>query len=126
LGELLDALFAVLDDPLYLRLSLWALAAERPSGRTSFLIREQGGRIFVDAAMERIRRDRPDLAPGPLRERVEQALVIANAAAYGYSVGKGAWMGALGRAPSAAFEAGLRRALGQMLRRYVLGEGEIS
>ena len=84
----------------------------------------------AQAAAERLRRrrapnagqDRPDLAPGPLRERVEQALAIGNASAWGYALGREGWMGALAREPSAAFDAGIRRALAAMLRAHVLGE----
>jgi AcrR family transcriptional regulator len=120
-GELLSGLFAMLEDPVYVRLSLWAFAAERPSGKISFPLREQGMRIFAEALTERILRDRPDLEPGPLRERVELALVTANSAAYGYVVGKEAWVGALGRAPSAAFDQAFREALEAMVETYVLG-----
>ena len=119
-GELLDALFALLDDPLYIRLSLWALAGERLAGHASFPFREQGMRILAEALTARILVARPDLAPGPLRERVELSLCLANSAAYGYTVGKDAWMGALAREPSAAFDASLRGVLAEMLRRYVL------
>jgi len=96
---LLDALFRALDDPLYVRLSLWSLAAERPSGRTSLLFREQGMRVFSEAATAYLRRARPDLDPEALRERMELTLVIANAAAYGFTIARDAWMGALGREP---------------------------
>lgn len=120
---MLDALFTTVADPLYVRLSLWALAAERPSGHSSFIFREQGMRVLAEATTERLLRARPDLAPGPLRERVERALVIGNATAYGYTVGKGAWMDALGREASAGFDLSVRRALGEMLRRYILEGG---
>ncbi len=117
---LLDALFRSLDDPLYVRLSLWSLAAERESGRTSLLFREQGMRIFAEAASAHLRRVRPDLETAALRERLELTLVIANAAAYGFTVAKDAWMGALGREPSPAFDAAVRGALGTMVRRFLL------
>jgi AcrR family transcriptional regulator len=120
-GELLAGLFGMLEDPVYLRLSLWAFAGERPSGKISFPLRDQGMRIFAEALTERIHRERPDLAPGPLRERVELALVTANSAAYGYVVGKEAWVGALGRTPSAAFDQRFREALDAMVNAYVLG-----
>ncbi len=119
---LLDVLFEALEDPLYVRLSLWALAAERPSGHVSFPFRDQGMRLFAEAATAAVQHARPDLSPGALRERVELALVIANSASYGYTVGKEAWLGALAREPSPAFDRSLREALGSMLRRYVLGE----
>jgi len=121
-GKMLDALFHALEDPIYTRLSLWALAAERPSGRAPFPFREQGMRIFAEATTERVSQARPDLDRAALRDRIELGLVIANAAAYGYTVGKEAWMGALGRTPTPAFDEALRRALGAMVRRWILGD----
>lgn len=121
-GQLIDALFATLEDPLYVRLSLWAFASERPLGPDSLPFREQGLRIVADAVTARILADRPELEPHRLLERVELALCLANSSAYGYTVGKAIWLGALARKPSAAFDASLRRALSDMLRRFVLGE----
>ena len=63
--ELLAALFEALSDRAFVRLSLWALAAERPSASEAFPV------------------------------------------------------GALGQAPSPAFDRGVRQALGAMLRAYV-------
>jgi TetR/AcrR family transcriptional regulator, repressor for neighboring sulfatase len=120
---LLDALFRALDDPLYVRLSLWSLASGRASGEASILFREQGMRIFAEAAVAHVARLRPDLDPQALRARMELALVIVNSAAYGFTVAKEAWMGALGRAPSRAFDEDLRRALGSMVRRFLLDGG---
>jgi AcrR family transcriptional regulator len=121
-GRLLDVLFTALEDPLYVRLSLWALAAERPSGYVSFPFREQGMRVLAEAATARVLRDRPHLDAAALRERVETALVIANSAAYGYTIAREAWLAALGKKPSARFDRALRDALGEMLRPWVLGE----
>ncbi len=103
-----------------MRLSLWSLAAERGSGRASPLFREQGMRVFATAATEHVLRARPDLDPAALRERMELSLVISNATAYGFTVAREAWMGALGREPSKAFDEALRRALGSMVRRFLL------
>ena len=119
---LLAALFDALEDPLYVRLSLWAMAAQRPSGYVSFPFRDRGMRIFAEAATARVLLARPDLDATTLRERIELALVIANSAAYGYTIGKEGWLGALAREPSPAFDTSLREALGAMLRRFVLGE----
>jgi len=120
--QLVDVLFDTLEDPLYVRLSLWAFASGRALGPDSFPFREQGMRIVTDAVTARVLADRPELEPRGLRERVELALCLANSSAYGYTVGKEAWLGALGRKPSVAFDASLRRALAEMLRRFVLGE----
>jgi hypothetical protein len=79
-------------------------------------------RILAEAATARILRERPSLEPGALRARVELALCIANSTAYGYTVGKDAWLGALARKPSAAFDASLKDALAGMLRRFLLAE----
>lgn len=117
---LLDALFRALDDPLFVRLSLWALAAGRESGQKSLMFREQGMRIFSEAATAHVHRLRPELDPAALRERVELSLVIANASAYGFTIAKQAWMDALGKEPSPAFDDALRRALGAMVRRFLL------
>lgn len=119
---LLDTLFGALEDPLYVRLSLWAMAAERPSGYVSFPFRDRGMRIFAEAATARVQQARPELDAEALRQRVELALVIANGAAYGYTIGKESWLAALAREPSLDFDRALREALGGMLRRYVLGE----
>jgi AcrR family transcriptional regulator len=120
--ELLDVLFTLLDDPVYLRLSLWALAGDRPLGKDSLPFREQGLRIVAEAVTEHIARERPDLERGALHARVELSLCIAHSTAYGYAVGKEAWLGALGREPSRAFDANLRDALATMLQSFVLGE----
>jgi AcrR family transcriptional regulator len=119
--ELLDGFFAMLDDRLYLRLLLWAVAAERPSGRASFPFREQGLRLVAEALTARVHRDRPDLPEGPLRERVELALVVAGAAAYGFSLGRDGWMATLGRSPTPAFDEAFRTALAEVLEVYVRG-----
>ncbi|MEO7329415.1 MAG: helix-turn-helix domain-containing protein [Minicystis sp.] len=123
-GELIEALFAMLSDPVYIRLSIWALAGERPSGVASFPMRDQGMRVFSEALTTRIRRERPDLEAGPLRQRVELGLLTANTAAYGYMIGRKAWMGALGKEPSAAMDRRFREALDTMVRSFVVGPEE--
>jgi AcrR family transcriptional regulator len=121
-AALLDVIFTALEDPLYVRLSLWALASERPLAKDSLPFREQGMRIMVDSVTARILHDRPTLDPAALRARVELAHCIANSTAYGYTVGKEAWLAALGREPDKAFDAALRKALAEMVGRFVLGE----
>lgn len=118
--ELLDALFEALSDRTFVRLSLWALAAERPSASETFPLAAQGMRLVAEAIVERLGDRRAET-----RRRVEQALVVAGSATFGYVVARGAWMGALGREPSAAFDRSVRRAIGEMLRAFTapLAEG---
>jgi len=120
--RLLDVVFTALEDPVYVRLSLWALAGERPLGKDSLPFREQGMRIMAEAITARVLEEQPGLHPTALRARVELALCLANSAAYGYTVGKEAWLAALAQEPSRAFDLSLRSALASMLRRYVLDE----
>ncbi len=111
--ELLDALFEALSDRTFVRLSLWALAAERPSASETFPLHSQGMRLVAEAIVERLGDRRAET-----RKRIEQALVVAGSAALGYVVARGGWMAALGREPSAAFDRSVRRALGEMLRTF--------
>jgi AcrR family transcriptional regulator len=112
--ELLSMLFEVLSDATFVRLSLWAIAAERPSARAAFPLPAQGLRIMAEGIAARLGDGR-----AVTRRRIEQALVIACSAAWGYVVARESWVGALGKAPSPAFDRGLRRALGEMLRGFV-------
>jgi AcrR family transcriptional regulator len=111
--ELLDALFEALSDRTFVRLSLWALAAERPSASATFPLHSQGMRLVAEAIVERLGDRRAET-----RRRIEQALVVAGSATLGYVVARGGWMAALGREPSAAFDRSVRRALGEMLRAF--------
>jgi AcrR family transcriptional regulator len=121
-AELLDVLFTLLDDPVYIRLSLWALAGDRHLGKDSLPFREQGLRIVAEAITEHIARERPELERGSLHARVELSLCLAHSAAYGYAVGKEAWLGALGREVTPAFDARMREVLATMLQSFVLAE----
>lgn len=112
--ELLGALFEALSDRAFVRLSLWALAAERPSASEAFPVGAQGLRMLADGFAERLG-DRS----AATRRRIEQALVIAGSAAWGYVVARDGWLGALGHAPSPTFDRGVRKALGAMLRAHV-------
>ncbi len=113
LDELVDALFESLADASFVRLTLWALAAERPSASETFPLHAQGMRIVADAIVERLGDRRAET-----RRRIEQAMVVAGSAALGYVVARRGWMAALGREPSAAFDRAVRRSLGEMLRAF--------
>jgi AcrR family transcriptional regulator len=111
--ELLAALVESLSDRTFVRLSLWALAAERPSANGTFPMPAQGMRVVAEAIAARLGDPRAET-----RRRIEQAMVVAGSAAFGYAVARDAWMAALGREPSAAFDRSVHRALGEMLRAF--------
>ncbi len=111
--ELVDAIFDALSDRTFVRLTLWALGAERPSASETFPLHAQGMRIVADAIAERLGDPRAET-----RRRIEQAMVVAGSAALGYVVARPGWMAALGREPSAGFDRSVRRALGEMMRTF--------
>jgi TetR/AcrR family transcriptional regulator, repressor for neighboring sulfatase len=111
---LLTTLFDALSDRAFVRLSLWAIAAERPSAHPSFPLQSQGLRILAEAIAQRLGDRR-----AATRRRIEQAVVLAGSAVWGYVVARDSWMGALGREPSPAFDRGLRKALAEMLRGFI-------
>lgn len=110
---LVDVLFEALSDRSFVRLSLWAMAVERPSASAALTMSSQGMRMLADGIAARLGDRR-----AATRRRIEQALVIGCSAAWGYVVARESWMAALGHAPSPAFDRGLRRALGEMLRAF--------
>jgi TetR/AcrR family transcriptional regulator, repressor for neighboring sulfatase len=113
--ELLGMLFTALEDPVHLRLMKWLAASERPSAIHAFALQQRGLALIaqqVAAAM------RPD-PPREMIETIELALVTAVAAATGYAVSKAALAGAIGREPSAALDAGVRKTLADMLQAYL-------
>ena len=111
--ELIDAAFEALSDRTFVRLTLWALAVERPSASETFPLQVQGMRVVADAIAERLGDHRPET-----RRRIEQAMVVAGSTVLGYVVARTGWMAALGREPSIRFDRSVRRALGEMLRAF--------
>jgi len=113
--ELLDLLFRALQDPVHLRLMKWVAASERELAVHAFALQHRGLAIIAhDVATA--------LTPSPTREMIatiEVALVTAVAAATGYAVSKPALAGAIGREPSSALDAAVRRTLAAMLQSYL-------
>jgi AcrR family transcriptional regulator len=119
-GELIAILFRALEDPVHLRLTRWLLASERPSAAHAFALRDHGLQVIAHQVASA-------LAARPSREliaKVELALVTAVAAAYGYAVGKHAFVGALGRETSRELDAEVQRTLGEMLYAHLRAELE--
>jgi AcrR family transcriptional regulator len=112
----LEMLFAVLSEPAHARLSTWAMLSGRGEAFDRHLSRLEALRRVVDAVEARAR-DADERAPE--RVAIEVAVVIALAAAQGYAVGKSAYLHGLGREPSAAMDARVVSALGEMLGWWV-------
>ena len=119
-GEMLATLFSSLEDPVHLRLTKWMLASERPSAAHAFALRDHGLQLVahqVAAALD-------PRATEEQTRKIEVALLVAVASAYGYAIGKYALAGALGRAPSGELDREVLETVGRMVEahlRYELG-----
>jgi len=110
-GELLEMLFRALEDPVFLRLTRWMFASERPAA-ANLAMREQGLQLIA-------RQLAHTLETRPTQELVtelELILLCAVSAAYGYAMGKYALASALGRQVSAELDEQMRQALTQMIQ----------
>lgn len=119
-GELLAALFDALEDPVHKRLWMWALATERIAAPDFFPLRRQGMRLVAEqlaAALAAV----AGISPASILPEVERTVLAGVAAAYGYTVGKQALVGALGKTPSREFDQAMQHSLGQMIREHLLG-----
>jgi len=113
--ELLAVLFSALDDPVHLRLTRWLLASERPSAVHAFALRDHGLQIIAHQVASAMHPD-----PGrALIAKVEIALLTAVSAAYGYAIGKHAFVAALGRTASAELDTEVLRGLAAMLEAHL-------
>ena len=120
-ARLLAILFHALTDPVHLRLMRWLLASERPSASHVFAFADQGmQRIALEVGKALLGR-----SPAPAElHAIENALLTAVSAAYGYAMGKDALASALGRSPGPELGEAVQETLAQMLQahlREVLG-----
>ncbi|HEY5951261.1 MAG TPA: TetR/AcrR family transcriptional regulator [Kofleriaceae bacterium] len=113
--ELLGMLFTALEDPVHLRLIKWLSASERPSAIHAFALQQRGLAAIAHQVAAAVRSD----PPREMIETIELALVTAVAAATGYAVSKEALAGAIGREPSTALDAGVKKTLAGMLQAYL-------
>lgn len=122
-GDLLATLFEALEDPVHKRLWMWALATERTSAHDFFPLRQQGLRLCAEQVATSIA-----LATGAeaslLQPEVERTLLAGVAAAYGYTIGRQALVGALGKPPSRELDRALQNSLGEMMREHLLRHAE--
>jgi AcrR family transcriptional regulator len=122
-GELLGTLFEALADPVYKRLWVWALATERAAAADFFPLRHQGLRLVVEQVTASVAAT-TGASASALQPEVERTLLAGVAAAYGYTMGKQALVGALGKPPSREMDRALEQSLGDMMREHVLRHAE--
>ncbi|HRC55194.1 MAG TPA: TetR/AcrR family transcriptional regulator [Kofleriaceae bacterium] len=117
-GELLTMLFDSLEEPVYKRLWMWVLATERSAAADFFPLRQKGLRQVAEQLATAIAEatGAPAVALVP---EVERMLLIAVSTAYGYTVGKPALVGALGKTPSREVDRALQESLGEMIREHL-------
>ncbi len=117
-GEMLATLFSALEDPVHLRLTKWMLASERPSAAHAFALRDHGLQLVahqVAAALD------PRATAEQIR-KIEVALLVAVASAYGYAIGKYALAGALGRPVSVELDREVLETVGRMVEVHLRSE----
>lgn len=110
LEQWLDALFATLVDPLYVRLGVWAILRGRASSADFFPRRDKGMREIADRLSERF----GDRVP---RERIEHAMIMVFTSSFAYALAEDVLWASLGRRASAARAAGFRKYLAEILLR---------
>ncbi len=118
-GELLGTLFEALADPVYKRLWMWVMATERIASSDFFPLRQQGLRLVAEQVAASVAAS-AGVAPAALQPEVERTLLAGVAAAYGYTMGKQALVGSLGKLPSREVDRALEESLGEMMREHVL------
>lgn len=115
---LLSILFDALADPVHLHLMRWLFLSERPAAARALALNDQGLQLIsreIGRALD---------VPAAKHRAIEDALMTAVAAAYGYAMGRYALAAALGRPADEALDRTIRETLAHMLQahlREVLG-----
>ena len=100
--------FLAIAHPLYGRLAAWAVLSGRLDSEGFFARREQGLRLVVDVLEQR-------LAGAVSRERLERLVLVVLTSAIGYSMGRTAMWGALGKDATKDRDAAFRAELGALI-----------
>ncbi|AGL16050.1 TetR/AcrR family transcriptional regulator [Actinoplanes sp. N902-109] len=107
-------LFEAVADERYIRLFAWSSLNGEDSGSTSTALAQ-----LVDSIESGIRLVRPG-SRQPDRARIEQTVLIALSASYGYALGRRPWLTGLGHDPNdRAQETAFRATLSAMLARHL-------
>lgn len=107
----LDVAFEQLANPLTGRLLIWAMLTGRLEREDFVVLRDRGLGQTVDLLEAYLRA----AGAAPDRDVLERATLIGFCAAIGYSLGRSAMWGSLGRRPSAERDAAFRAQLSTML-----------
>lgn len=122
-GELLATLFEALEDPVHKRLWMWAMATDRLAARDFFPLRQQGLRLVAERIAASIAAA-VGVETSAIYPEAERTVLAGVASAYGYSVGKHALVGALGKSPSRELDHAMQDSLGEMMRGHLLRYAE--
>jgi len=115
-ARLLGMLFTALADPVHLRLMRWMFASERPSADHSLAFADQGLQLIALEIGKAL------LGPEPPHAKIvaiENALITAVSAAYGYAMGKLAMASAVGRPPGKELDDTVLATLAQMIQAHL-------
>jgi AcrR family transcriptional regulator len=115
-----EVLFETLADERYVRLFTWSSLHGYPTGGASAGLSELVDAIAAGIALVLPQAERPG------RARVEEVVLLALSAAYGFALGKRSWLAGLGHDPQdPAQETAFRAALSGVLARHLVnGEGD--
>ncbi|MFG1867823.1 TetR/AcrR family transcriptional regulator [Micromonospora arborensis] len=117
-GGMTEVLFETLADERYVRLFAWSSLHGYPASSAS-----EGLSDLVDAMEAGIALVLP-AAERPGRARVEEVVLLALSAAYGFALGKRSWLAGLGHDPEdQAHQTAFRAALSGALARHLVSEG---
>jgi AcrR family transcriptional regulator len=122
-GDLLATLFEALEDPVHKRLWMWALATERTAANDFFPLRNQGLRLVAERVASSIAAT-TGAEDSAILPEVERTLLVGVAAAYGYTIGRQALVGALGKPVSRELDRAVQDSLGEMMREHLLRHAE--
>jgi AcrR family transcriptional regulator len=120
--SLLHLLFGMVRDPGHARIVMWALLSHESSADI-LPFEEQGVVPLIDALTERRQQLFKHETKEEARRQEEQLFLIALAAAYGFAVGKGAFLKSLGRKVTPDEEAQFERTLVGLFNAHLRQKG---
>jgi AcrR family transcriptional regulator len=118
----LEELFEALGDPEAGRVVAWALLTGRLDRPDAVPRREQGLKRVTDGIGKRLAAEPAARALG--RAELEETVLLATAAIWGYALGRNALWAALGKEASPARDAAVRRRLAMILWQALVADGE--